>query len=85
MSNFVVGESSGVKDSVMKASFVDKSNRSFRDVVSTTFRGNGNNKLHFVPPSVIGEGREVVKMDPILEEGCKRWGNTAVGVTWFII
>ena len=41
--------------------------------------GSGNNKLHFVPTSTIGDGRVVARIDPIIEEGCKRWGNTVVG------
>lgn len=84
VSNFVAGESSGVKDSgvkdtVMVDKVAEKSNRSFCEAVSRSFGGNSNNKLHYVPPSVIGEGREVVKMDAVLEEGCKKWGNTVVG------
>ena len=84
VSNFVAGESSGVKNSVVKDTVMvdkvaEKSNRSFCEAVSRSFGGNSNNKLHYVPPSVIGEGREVVKMDAVLEEGCKKWGNTVVG------
>lgn len=79
VSNFAVGESSGAKDAVMTDSVHDKNSRSFREAVSSSYGGNGNNKLHYVPPSIIGENRKVAKMDPILEEGCKRWGNTVVG------
>ena len=72
--NFEVGESSKVQDNVMREMVGIDGHRSFANAVARSFGGNEsrNNKLHFVPMSIIGEGRRVAKMDPILEEGCKR-------------
>ncbi|GJZ67450.1 RNA-directed DNA polymerase, eukaryota, reverse transcriptase zinc-binding domain protein [Tanacetum coccineum] len=40
--------------------------------------GNGSNKLVRVPVKVNDQGREVVVMDPVVEEGSKKWDLTLV-------
>ncbi|GJX06168.1 hypothetical protein Tco_0194100 [Tanacetum coccineum] len=52
---------------------------SFANVVAKSSGGNGNNKLKFVPTVLNGEGREVPDMDPVIEDGCKKWSLTVFG------
>ncbi|GKC79544.1 RNA-directed DNA polymerase, eukaryota, reverse transcriptase zinc-binding domain protein, partial [Tanacetum coccineum] len=40
---------------------------------------SGNNKLKYVPVIVNEIGNKVVDMDPVVEEGSKKWGLTLVG------
>ncbi|GKC42597.1 RNA-directed DNA polymerase, eukaryota, reverse transcriptase zinc-binding domain protein [Tanacetum coccineum] len=40
---------------------------------------SGNNKLRYVVGSVNGSGREVAKMDPIIEDGSIKWNMTVIG------
>ncbi|GJZ96143.1 RNA-directed DNA polymerase, eukaryota, reverse transcriptase zinc-binding domain protein [Tanacetum coccineum] len=40
---------------------------------------NGNNKLKLVSCAINNEGRKVVDMDSVIEEGSKKWGLTVVG------
>ncbi|GJU49344.1 putative nucleotidyltransferase, ribonuclease H [Tanacetum coccineum] len=71
------GMSSGVKD------FEMHENSSFKKVVSFSNAGQGtnfmgDNKLKLVPCTT-KEGRKVMDMDPIIEEGSKKWGLTVAG------
>ncbi|GKE50259.1 zinc knuckle CX2CX4HX4C containing protein [Tanacetum coccineum] len=42
-------------------------------------RVSGDNKLKFVPGSVNNEGREVAKMDHVMENGSTKWNMTVIG------
>ena len=39
----------------------------------------GSNKLKLIPCAKNNEGKLVVDLDPIIEEGSKRWNLTIVG------
>ncbi|GJY20303.1 RNA-directed DNA polymerase, eukaryota, reverse transcriptase zinc-binding domain protein [Tanacetum coccineum] len=69
--------SSGVKDFKMQENNSFKKAVSFSNIVQgTSFMGD--NKLNLVP-CTIKESRKVMDIDPIIEEGSKKWGLTVVG------
>ncbi|GKE08716.1 hypothetical protein Tco_1412267 [Tanacetum coccineum] len=72
-----VGMSSGVKDFEMHENSSHKKFVSFSNAVQGT-NFVGDNKLMLVPCTT-KEGRKVMDMDPIIEEGIKNWGLTVAG------
>lgn len=79
VSNFEVGEGSGVKDEQMKDSEAS-SKKPFSFVKALTGDNvSGNNRLKFVEGLVNSKGKEVADMDPIVESGSAKWSRTLIG------
>lgn len=79
VSNFEVGEGSGVKDEQMKDSNGSNEKKfSFANVV-TGEKGIGNNKLRYIDGMVNSKGKKVVDMDPVVVEGSSKWSRTLIG------
>ncbi|GJR88120.1 RNA-directed DNA polymerase, eukaryota, reverse transcriptase zinc-binding domain protein [Tanacetum coccineum] len=72
------GESSDMRDAEMQDSGKIKNPMLFTKVVQGS-DSSGNNKLKLVPCATNSKGKKVVDMDPIIEEGSKKWGLTMVG------
>ncbi|GJY18809.1 RNA-directed DNA polymerase, eukaryota, reverse transcriptase zinc-binding domain protein [Tanacetum coccineum] len=76
------GMTSGVRDFEMQENSSFKKAISFSNAVQGT-NFVGDNKLKLVPCAT-KEGRKVMNMDPVIEEGSKKWGLTVVGhFVWF--
>ncbi|GKA65309.1 RNA-directed DNA polymerase, eukaryota, reverse transcriptase zinc-binding domain protein [Tanacetum coccineum] len=71
------GMTSGVRDFEIQENSSFKKAISFSNAVQGT-NFMGDNKLKLVPCAT-KEGRKVVDIDPIIEEGSKKWGLTVVG------
>nr|GEV11384.1 zinc knuckle CX2CX4HX4C [Tanacetum cinerariifolium] len=81
----VRNESSSVKNvvrnTICDADMLDSANGMMpKSFISTTqgMSDNGNNKLSKIPVRVNEKGNKVMDMDPLLEEGSKRWDLTLV-------
>ncbi|GJV21627.1 hypothetical protein Tco_1370647 [Tanacetum coccineum] len=79
VSNFEVGQQSGVMGSDLSRNGGLKQSLSFASAVSKSFGVFGNNKLKFVSTTFNNEGREVAVIDSVLEEGIDKWSMTVMG------
>ncbi|GJZ52721.1 putative reverse transcriptase domain-containing protein, partial [Tanacetum coccineum] len=73
-----VGSTSAMNDETMGENGDGRKASSFVNAVQGMSQ-SGNNKLKLIPGRINDLGKEVVDMDPVIEEGSKAWVMTLVG------
>ncbi|GJY64612.1 zinc knuckle CX2CX4HX4C containing protein [Tanacetum coccineum] len=73
-----VGSTSAMNDETMGENGDGRKASSFVNAVQGMSK-SGNNKLKLIPGRINELGKEVVDMDPVIEEGSKAWVMTLVG------